>query len=298
VIRAIIGKLGAGKTAVAVCEICEALEHGDPVVTNVRLVDGWAQRLARRSFLRKLVAIVRGRRVLDDYAARLEARYFFSRDLDDLQAVELGCSVCGKARRDRCGHAKGFAEGRGLWVLDEAHEVLNARTWSDEDRKRHVQWISLARHRGWRVRLVTHDMESLDRQIRARVTDYESVKNLRQMQLCGIPLSPVPVFLLTRVWNGGTGTKKYISRRRVRLLDDRANLYDTHERADLELDDTAGRRALLLPRRAEPSPVSGASGDGEAAPGRVAVLAPNRPVKARLTSRSMQRADGIPGRRH
>lgn len=256
-IRAVVGKLRSGKTCHSVCELTDALLDGKPVATNIRLVDGWEYRLARR----RLVTKLRGKQAVEQEAARLRSRYLFSRDLDELQAVELGCSVCGLSRSENCGHSDGFREQRGLWVLDEAHEVLNARTWSQEDRNRQVQWISLAGHRGWKVLLITHDIESLDRQIRARVTDIEYVRDLRQVQIAGIPLVPVPVFLLIRVWNAGSGAKRHISRRRVRMLDDRAKLYDTHERADLDLGGVKeGQPIIKLPRECKialvPSPES------------------------------------------
>jgi hypothetical protein len=221
VILAVTGTPGSGKSFRLVCEIAQHLQAGGWVATNVRLREDWPERLARRSLLTRFVRPSQRERIYRD-------RFIFSEDVDELLRVSL------PAPRSRQAW-----EGRGLWVLDEAHENLNSRTWGDENRLKVVKWLSRSRHRGWDVRLGTQHFDSLDKQLRDRVEYEELVRNLKRAQIAGVPVVPFNLFLAIRIWRGGPTAQRFIAKRSLYLLDDRRRLYDTHglrELADDELD--------------------------------------------------------------
>lgn len=258
-IRAVVGKPGAGKTHKVVCRICDELQAGKVVATNIKLRDGWEYRLARAGLLRRLSPVA-----IEKRAAELRSRFYSSPNIDDLLSIELTDD----------------GESVGYLVIDEAHEELNSRTWSSEDRLRHVAWLSLSRQLGWDVDLVTQAFESLDKQLRDRVEFIEQLRNLKRVRVCGIPLSPVHLFLSITVWHGGPSVKRHVQSRRLQTLDWRSNLYDTHARRRAPEGVLAGRTLTPMPRPVELRPV---------APRRIAQ---SWPFRTRRASGDEQRAPG------
>jgi hypothetical protein len=228
VITAVTGKPGAGKSFRLVCGICEHLSAGGYVASNVPLIEDWYERLAKRSLLRRAVPGAVAKREAD-----LKTRFFYSEDVNELLRVKTA----------------GKKEGRGLWVLDEAHEHLNSRTWGAEERLVYIKWLSRSRHRGWNVELGTQHFDSLDKQLRDRIEFEEVIRNLRRAQIMGLPIVPFNLFMSIKVWIGGPtqGQKKHVAKRRFYLLDDRRKLYDTHGLRDLADDELAGEQAIWLP---------------------------------------------------
>jgi Zonular occludens toxin (Zot) len=112
VIVLVTGPPGSGKSFYAVRKVAQALSDGKPVATNVRLVDGWTERMAKRDLVRRAKPFATGR-----FRRQAPARYFFSEDLDELMRVRL--------------HGRG--ESRGVMVWDEAHNWMNARAWTAEE---------------------------------------------------------------------------------------------------------------------------------------------------------------------
>src|SRR4051812_24856257 len=111
-IAVIEGVPGSGKSFGAVRRIKAALERGQFVGTNVELEYGWATTIARSNFFRRLL------RSCDTHAASYERRTYVSGELAELMRLRLpSCGKCSNCRRDRTCRR----EGRGLMVLDEAH---------------------------------------------------------------------------------------------------------------------------------------------------------------------------------
>jgi len=224
-IYAVTGTPGAGKSWYCVRKICNALQAGKPVATNVPLVDGWAMALAGRN----PKYVLGGRRAVRRAADRYERSLYLVEDLQELMRVRL----------------RGKGEGRGVAVLDEAHEWLNSRRWEDSDRKPMVSWFSRHRHYGWDVYLVTQYLDSVDKQVRDRVEYHVVLRNLHNAKVAGVRLFPFNLFLAIHLWAGGPATLKHVSKREAFKLDGRRKLYDTH---GLAWDLSDGEDALWLPR--------------------------------------------------
>jgi hypothetical protein len=247
VISAVTGTPGSGKSYRLVCGITEALLAGRFVATNVPLADDWPRRVAKRALLRRAWP---GR--VDHWESVYRSRLFYSDDVEQLLRAQPGCLRCGArvdaGRSTHCVKGHQLTEGRGLWVLDEAHEGLNSRLWASDDRQRVVKWLSRSRHRGWDVELGTQAFDSLDKQLRDRIEYEVVVRNLRRARFFGFPVSPIDVFLCIHVWVGGPKTgKRHIAKRRVYLRDGRCRLYDTHGLRNLQPDELAGETPIALP---------------------------------------------------
>ncbi len=143
-------------------------------------------------------------------------------------------------------------EGRGVAVIDEAHEWLNNRMW-DEDKKlraKYVKWFSVHRHAGWTVHVITQHLDSLDKQVRDRVEFHVVLRNMKNARIMGIPMCPGNLFLSTWVWTQTAGgRKRHVNRRQLYRLDSRKRLYNTHGLGVAELDPTRP----VLPLSAAPA---------------------------------------------
>lgn len=256
-IVAVTGAPGAGKTFYAIRTLTDSLRTGKFVATNVTLEPDWERRLAHGS----LVGRLRGDRREESFWAR----GYVADDLDDLMRVKLGCTVCGAEKRRDCGHGHGFREGRGVAVIDEAHDWLNSRTWDrdKEQRARYVGWFSKHRHLGWDVYVLTQHLDSLDKQLRDRVEFQVVLRNLRNAKIAGLPVVPFNCFLAIWVWLGGPTSKRHIAKRELYLLDHRRKLYDTHGLADLDVDDGLFGERVVLPRSRPATGAPKAPGAGE-----------------------------------
>lgn len=224
-IAVVEGPPGSGKSYSCVKRIIDALDQGKVVATNVDLMPGWSETAARANFLRRCVP---GR--VSNYVRSYEDRLFVSGDLDELLRVRI----------------PGTKEGRGVMVLDEAHNWCNARFWTDGDRSTLVRFFSQHRKLGWDVYLITQRAENIDVQIRSLAEYRITLRNLRRMKVWGIPLLPFNFFLALWSWEGGVRT---LVKRDGYLLHKRiASLYDTlatsHGLEDDEFD------PIMLPRSA------------------------------------------------
>jgi len=242
-IAMVTGAPGSGKSYYVVREIVAALEKGKLVATNVELQPGWALSIARLNMIRRLIP-GRCARV----AAEYERRVFITPDLEDLFRVRLA----------------GEGEARGVMVLDEAHNWINARTWdSDETGKTAgkgeavrrrlaiVRFFSQHRKLGWNILLITQDEANIDRQVRSLFEYHVKLKNVRNFKVMGVRVCPCNLFVALWFWNDKSRTRvKVQSYRLVRRV---ARLYDTmalsHGLEDVELE------PIPLPRpRAVPVP--------------------------------------------
>jgi zona occludens toxin len=222
VIAIVTGPPGSGKSFYAVRKMIDQLERGRYVATNLALEPDWIERAVNRHPLRW--AIPGRRRRLTQ---RWQDRSFHATGegaLNELLNVRL----------------RGKGEGRGVMVLDEAHHWMNARTWKDEDRLRLLRFFASHRHYGWDVYLLTQDISNIDRQVRALFEYHITLRNLRNMKVVGVPVSPINLFLAVWQWHAGA---KAIVKREAYRLNYASKLYDTHGLA-AELADEPGVRWL------------------------------------------------------
>jgi hypothetical protein len=217
------GPPGSGKSFSCVRRIVAALDAGKFVATNVELKPGWELRAARSNWIRRLVP-----GLVEKTAASYRKRTYISGSLDELMRVRM----------------PGSKEGRGVMILDEAHNWCNARTWNagggDGKGRREdlVRFFSQHRKIGWDIYLITQRGENIDAQIRTLAEYRILLRNMRRFKVMGVPLMPFNFFLAIWTWEGGVGT---IVKRESYLLNKRiAGLYDTlalsHGMEDLEAD--------------------------------------------------------------
>jgi hypothetical protein len=216
VIDYVTGSLGMGKSAYVVREMAQSFITGRAVAGNVRLVDEWAELVAKHN-----PWLLRGaRRGLMAAAVRdLESRYHYADTLEELTWVNL--------------HGKG--EKRGVLVLDEAHNELNNRDWQSVESREFLRWVSLLRKLGWRARMISQHADNTDAGARRICQNEIRMVNWKQvatLPVLGVEWLPVPVFLaMTFPTNlpAAVADRSKAKRREVFLLGWWKRLYDTHE---------------------------------------------------------------------
>jgi len=140
-IYVVTGKLGAGKTLVAVGRIKEYLEEGRKVATNLNL--NLKEMVGYKS---KKVRVVR----MPDVPAE-----------HDLESLGMGYD----------GEYQGESRN-GLLVLDECGSFLNARDFNDKNRKGIQNWVIHARKKRWDVIFIIQHLEALDKQFRLMFAEH------------------------------------------------------------------------------------------------------------------------------
>jgi zonular occludens toxin Zot len=258
VIYYVTGTLGAGKSYYAVRKIARALLSGKAVATNVKLADGWEHLVLSHARYYKI-----GRRRGDRrefYRDEIRRRYLYEPDPFLLASVRL--------------HGRG--EGRGLMVVDEAHNELNNRTWQDVDQRRFLRKMSLARKRGWHVHIISQHKDNTDAAARRIATCETRCVNWKQwlrVPLLRTPLLPVPFFLaltypLNQDGNAVPGSR--VLSRELYPLGWFKQLYDTFEDFDLPDEDQDGP-VVWLPAEPTAQPgVARASNSGATGAGPLA----------------------------
>lgn len=131
----VTGKLGAGKTLVAVSRIQLAVLDGRRIATNLDLN---VEHLV--SPFRRNVDITR----TSDIPT-----------IDDLDNCGLGYE----------GDFKGDAHN-GLMVFDECAKWLNSRNYRDKSRQKLVDWMIHARKKRWDIIFIIQDVNAMDKQFR------------------------------------------------------------------------------------------------------------------------------------
>jgi hypothetical protein len=224
------GKPGHGKSYGAVRLIAQFLEKGLYVASNIELEDGWEYELARRPLGRRF-----RRRRVEGAAQRFRDHYYVTQSLDEFGRLRLPpcgeCGGCKKGRRCR-------REGRGVMVLDEAHNWLNARTWDADEsgettsraqavQKRQNVNRLFSQHRklGWHMYLIAQDESDIDKQVRNKFEYHTHLKNMKRWRPYGIPLFPFNYFIEITTWHDARQTRLGV---RTYFLDKKvANLFDT-----------------------------------------------------------------------
>lgn len=226
-VEVIQGALGSGKSAVGHVQAILHLKAGGVVATNYAWTNDWAWNLAGQS-----IPVLLGLKDRQKFAECMYCRNIkigspeTLYQASDYMKEALAGSPIAKKR-----------EGKGLMVIDEAHHYFNSRDWSkkvdgEKRNDKYIEFFANARKLGWRVLIITHSIQSIDTQIRAKV-EYETFfRNLKKVKapFLPIPLSPVPLFFTITRYSGlgpGKGSKAGTDLYWLDKL--AANLYDTAE---------------------------------------------------------------------
>ena len=148
----VTGKLGAGKTLVAVGKIKDKLTQGCKVATNLDLN------------LDKLI----GEKAKETRCYRIPDKPV----LADLESIGTGTDAYDEHKN-------------GLLVLDECGTWFNARSWNDKSRQDVINWFLHARKLGWDIIFLIQDLSIMDKQ--ARVALAEHVVYCRRLDRVSIP---------------------------------------------------------------------------------------------------------------
>ncbi|MEX2105929.1 MAG: zonular occludens toxin domain-containing protein [Solirubrobacterales bacterium] len=222
-ISLVSGPPGNGKSFYAIRKVTQALDEGKPVAGNVELRQGWPQKLARHNWVFWLRRLARRK-----FLREAGNRYHYTEDLGELFRIRL----------------RGEGEGRGLMVLDEAHNWMNARSWSARDREEIVRFFTQHRKLGWDVILIAQHPEMIDKQVRNLCEYNIYLRNLKKARWGGLPIFPVNLFLAVWCWHSA---QRVVVKREVFPLSWRKDLYDTDATSHGLVGDEAEGGTLWLP---------------------------------------------------
>ncbi len=150
----VTGKLGSGKTLVAVGKIQDKIVSGCKVATNLDLR---IHKLPRVGIFAKSPDVIR----IPDKPS-----------LEDLLAIGRGNNSYDENKN-------------GLLVLDECGTWFNSRSWADKERQSVINWFLHARKLGWDIIFLIQDLSIMDKQ--ARVALAEHVVYCRRLDKITIP---------------------------------------------------------------------------------------------------------------
>ncbi len=153
-VHVVTGKLGSGKTLVAVGKIQDKLVSGCKVATNLDLR---IHKFPRVGVNAKSPRIMR----IPDKP-----------NLEDLIAIGKGNDSYDENKN-------------GLLVLDECGTWFNSRSWADKQRQSVIDWFLHARKLGWDIIFLIQDLSIMDKQ--ARVALAEHVVYCRRLDKITIP---------------------------------------------------------------------------------------------------------------
>ncbi|MFC0267562.1 zonular occludens toxin domain-containing protein [Kushneria aurantia] len=149
----VTGKLGAGKTLVAVGKIRDKLNHNCRVATNLDLkLDQLIGEKSRRCTCYRIPD---------------------KPTLGDLEAIGRGTDSYDESKN-------------GLLVLDECGTWFNSRSWADKSRQAVIDWFLHARKLGWDIIFLIQDLSIMDKQ--ARVALAEHVVYCRRLDRLSLPI--------------------------------------------------------------------------------------------------------------
>jgi len=235
---------GGGKSYYAIRRVVDALMEGKPVAGNVELDQDWVRKIARRNWVLWLRPFKRR-----EFIRHAADRYHFTEDLDELFRLRLD----------------GKGESRGRMVLDEAHNWMNARSWSAEDRKAIVQFFSQHRKLGWDVDLIAQHAEMIDKQVRNLCEYVVYLRNLKKASWGGVRLFPFNLFLAITCWHASS---RVIVKRELFRLTWKKDLYDTEATSHgLRHDEVEGGLIRLPSPPGERGQRTAASARGRTRPG-------------------------------
>jgi len=148
----ITGKLGSGKSLVAVGRIFDYLRQGRMVASNLDLhLENYLKHSSKKTYLR-----------LPDKPTKF-----------DLEVLGYGNTLPDE-------------EKNGLLVLDELGSWFNSRSWQDKTRKPLLEWFIHCRKYGWDVLLIVQDIDMVDAQLRGMLGEHLVI--CRRLDRVRIPL--------------------------------------------------------------------------------------------------------------
>lgn len=244
-IRYVTGTLGHGKSLYGARAIGKALNSGRVVASNMRLLDGWQEQVLRHNpFYR-----VGGQKYKREAVREISTRYWYERDFRKL----LGARI------------RGYGEGRGLRLFDEAHLALNNREWDKDDQKLMLKRLSLSRKRGWEDLIISQHKKNTDMAIRRIAFSEIQVVNLQKtilVPVIGAKLLPCRLFYAQefKLEESNMGGEKLGKRIKWEIypLGWWRDIYDTNE--DYEFADDLDDAGVLLPLPAPPLQLSPSEG--------------------------------------
>jgi hypothetical protein len=170
----VTGPMGAGKSLYGVRRIVQAVSMERYAVTNVELLPGWAERVARH------FAPWRSRRARARIAAKLEGFYVYEPALAEAMRYRL----------------PGRGEARGVFVWDETHNDLNNRRWRDEGRSEILEWATQLRKLGFVGFLLSQHADNTDAALRRVCSFVVRLQNQKeQTRAFGLRVTPWPLFI-------------------------------------------------------------------------------------------------------
>ena len=213
------GSLGSGKSATCTAMALDHLKKGGVVASNFKLVDGWADELAKHSFTGMFFPDLRHENALSHYE-----RHFHVNSLSAVKAINPKSLA---VRELKTVEGK-YQEGQGLLILDECQLIFNSRKW-----EKNMDWIEFftqSRKLGWDVLLVAHTVDMIDSQIRPLIEFEARFRNLQRVRIpvVGLPLCPFPCFAIVYRYAGlGPGASNVAKKDIAPLPLWAARLYDS-----------------------------------------------------------------------
>ena len=135
----VTGKLGSGKSLVAVARIRDYMRQGRRVATNLNIAPDQMLASTSKQTIHRLPDKPR---------------------VGDLQAMGDG-------------YQGPYDENKfGLLVLDELGTWFNSRSWQDKERAAVIDWFLHARKRGWDIMFLVQDPDAVDKQLRGALCEY------------------------------------------------------------------------------------------------------------------------------
>ncbi|MQL47275.1 assembly protein [Photorhabdus khanii] len=160
----VTGKLGSGKTLVAVGKIQDKIVSGCKIATNLDLK---LHKLPRVGIFAKSPHVIR----IPDKPS-----------VDDLHSIGIGNESYDESKN-------------GLLVLDECGTWFNSRSWADKERQAVINWFLHARKLGWDIIFLIQDLSIMDKQ--ARVALAEHVVYCRRLDKITLPFIGAIYSLIT-----------------------------------------------------------------------------------------------------
>lgn len=172
----VTGPMGAGKTLWGTRTGVQALMQNKYWLTNIRLVEGWHEIVAKHLVRANPFALNKRREI----EQKLLRHYVYLDAFEDATFMKV----------------PGTGEARAVMVWDEVHNDMNNRDWMEDGRKELLKWGTQLRKLGFSGFFLSQHADNTDVSLR-RVSSY-IVKLQNQQEhtrMMGIRITPWPLFL-------------------------------------------------------------------------------------------------------
>lgn len=232
-IHYVTGPLGAGKSYYGCRKMAEALLKGKAVLTNVQLVENWEHIILTHAPHYRLAGKQRRR----EFRLEMRERYAYVPAIEDIVHALLN----------------GHGQGRGVRVIDEAHNEVNNREWASANQKEMLKIMALSRKRGWDDYIIAQHKDNTDASLR-RISAVE-IRLIDWQQLTKLPffqttLLPFHLFLAQAFPTNTPATVKSGGKtlwREVFLLSWQRKIYNTFQDFGGAYDFEENSQAITLP---------------------------------------------------